>query len=34
MLVAQIEGKKISTKRLAITPALAIRASTAKAPRK
>jgi len=34
MLVAQIEGKKISTKRLAITPTLAIRASTAKAPRK
>ena len=32
MLLAQIEGKKISTKRLAITPTLAIRASTAKAP--
>jgi DNA-binding LacI/PurR family transcriptional regulator len=32
MLIAQIEGKKISTKRLAITPTLAIRASTAKAP--
>jgi DNA-binding LacI/PurR family transcriptional regulator len=32
LLIAQIEGKKISTKRLDITPTLAIRASTAKAP--
>jgi DNA-binding LacI/PurR family transcriptional regulator len=32
LLIAQIEGKKIATKRLDITPTLAIRASTAKAP--
>ena len=32
LLIAQIEGKKIATKRVGITPTLAIRASTAKAP--
>jgi LacI family transcriptional regulator len=32
MLIQLIDGKKVTTKRLAITPTLAIRASTAKAP--
>lgn len=34
LLIAQIDGKKVASKRLDITPTLAIRASTAKAPSK